>query len=452
MENTRASAEREPSGESAPPLVHLPTNRPFEGAFRSVAAEISALPDGVRDQLTLLVVDDCPPSVSRDNRRVIDEVGRTTGIPTHVLDAVGWRRLADDIVTAADLSAEDGAAARGALIKPTGSYGAGPNKAALVAALVGAGSLHRRDSDQITRTDPATGLSPLKTEIELLNRARDRGGAEVYCVGSSLTGRPTRDRRDLAECSPEFIHRIDALSRPPSGEERALRPARRRTVPPPGRIALPGAATVERDLTGTVEMGVAALRTVHEWIPEMPAVGILGSDYFQKGLLYQLDLPVYHHRLRAHHVYEPWRVAQSSTDHLGWYSVAEMRYAVLRRHWNTFNEFLVAHRDRLLSPEGEFDSAAYGHLFLEALERSAEHAAGIPPAFVSVYREAMTGASGDTARRLSVRVSALEAEVDSTAEYVADAIREFTILARVWPALIAAARRLGPGAVPGSRT
>ncbi|MCS0636941.1 DUF6271 family protein [Streptomyces sp. LP05-1] len=420
-------------------VVYLPVNRPFEDAFRSVAAEVSALPDAARDGVTLLVVDDCPEEVSKANRRVTDEVAGASGLRTRVLDGDGWRRLADDILAASGLSAGDRDLARAALVKPTGSYGAGPNKAALVAALEGAVSLHRRDSDQITRVDRTTGASPLRVEAELLDRGRAGDDSGAHCVGSSLTGRPTRDRRDLEHGAADYAERIDALSRLTPDRPRPPRPEE---PGPPERVTLHGAESAERDHTGTVEMGIAALRTVYEWIPEMPAVGILGSDYFQKGLLYQLGLPVYHHNLTARHVYEPWRAEQSSTAHLGWYARAELRYAILRRHWNAFNQALLADRRRVLR-DGRFDSTAYGELFTDALRRGAGEAERIPDAYVAVYREAAGAASGELRRRLEIRIAALEDEAGSAAAYVADAVHEFAGLARVWPALIAAAGRAG---------
>ena len=57
----------------------------------------------------------------------------------------------------------------------------------------------------------------------------------------------------------------------------------------------------------------------------MPAVGVLGTDHFQKGLLYQLDPPAYWHPLSAYHKYEPWRAEQVDRGQLGWYAVAELR-------------------------------------------------------------------------------------------------------------------------------
>ncbi|QRX95235.1 DUF6271 family protein [Streptomyces noursei] len=418
----------------------MPTNRPFEAAFRSVAAEVAALPEEARHQVTLLVVDDCPPQVSRANRQVVEDTAAASGVRGHVLDAAGWERLAHDILVAAALPPAEHTLAERALCKPTGSYGAGPNKAALVAAYVGAHTLHRRDSDQITHVDPASGASPLRIEAELLDGGAAAGSKGAHCVGSSLTGRPTRDRRDLLHCSAEYVDRIDALSRLTPAETRVVRPA---APARPEQLTAHGGVTAHRDHTGTVEMGIAAVRRVHEWIPEMPAVGVLGSDYFQKGLLYQLELPVWHHDMTAEHHYEPWRAEQTSAEHLGWYARAELRYAVLRKHWNAFNEALMSQRDLLLPDGQHFDSRAYAEFLVDTLARGAERAAPIPPAFVALYREAAATASGDVRRRLDIRIAALEAEAGTTEQYVADAIGEFAALTRRWPALVAAAGRLG---------
>ncbi len=421
-------------------LVYLPTNRPFEAAVRSVAAEVAALPEAARQQVTMLVVDDCQPPVSRANRQVAEAAAATAGVPVHVLGADGWTRFVHDLLATAALPPAERTVAEGALCKPTGSYGAGPNKAALVAAYLGARTLHRRDSDQVTHVDPASGASPLRIEAELLDGGAAAGSKGAYCVGSSLTGRPTRDRRDLLDRSEEFVDRIDALSRLSAAETRVVRPA---GPARPEEVVAHGGVPARRDHTGVVEMGIAALRRVHEWIPEMPAVGVLGSDYFQKGLLYQLELPVWHHDLTADHHYEPWRAEQSSAAHLGWYARAELRYAVLRKHWNAFNEALMTQRDLLLPDGQHFDSAAYAEFLLDTVERGAERTAAIPSAFVEIYREAAAAASGDVRSRLDVRVAALEEAADTTGQYVADAVREFAALTRGWPALVAAAGRLG---------
>ncbi|MFI9081876.1 DUF6271 family protein [Streptomyces sioyaensis] len=425
-------------------LVYIPTNRPFEAAFRSVAAEVTAARRVLHEDVRLLVIDDCSAETSRKNRAVVEHAARKHGCDVHVLTPDGWQQLADEIVTAAALSLKDTNAARSALVKPSGSYGAGPNKAALIAAYVGAASLHRRDSDQLTGVDPRSGWSPLHVESRLLGgvaHTSRRPASSAYCVGSSLTGEPTRDRRDLQHNSPDAARRIDDLSRLSPAEARPRHA--NRTAPVPARTTVGDCIRVERDLTGSVEMGIAALHTVYEWIPEMPAVGILGSDYFQKGLLYQLDLPVFHHQLRAHHVYEDWRTEQRDPQHLGWYALAELRYSLLRYHWNAFNEQLKSDRDQLLSGGGSFDSAAYGEWFVDTVRRGAQRAARLPHEYIAVYKEVATTARGDVRDRIDIRIAALEAEADSSPAYVAAAISEFASLTRLWPALTAAAGRVG---------
>ncbi|MCZ0975568.1 DUF6271 family protein, partial [Streptomyces albulus] len=310
---------------------------------------------------------------------------------------------------------------------------------ALVAAYLGARTLHRRDSDQVTHVDPASGASPLRIEAELLDGGAAAGAGRV--LRRLLPHRPPHPR------PPRPAGPLRGVRRPHRRPEPAL-PAETRVARPaaparPEEVVAHGGVPAHRDHTGAVEMGIAALRRVHEWIPEMPAVGVLGSDYFQKGLLYQLELPVWHHDLTADHHYEPWRAEQSSAAHLGWYARAELRYAVLRKHWNAFNEALMTQRDLLLPDGQHFDSAAYAEFLLDTVERGAERTAAIPSAFVEIYREAAAAASGDVRSRLDVRVAALEEAADTTGQYVADAVREFAALTRSWPALVAAAGRLG---------
>ncbi|MFJ9619696.1 DUF6271 family protein [Streptomyces noursei] len=121
--------------------------------------------------------------MSRANRQVVEDTAAASGVRGHVLDADGWERLAHDILVAAALPPAEHTLAEHALCKPTGSYGAGPNKAALLAAYVGAQTLHRRDSDQITRVDPASGASPLRIEAELLDGGAAAGNKGAHCVG-----------------------------------------------------------------------------------------------------------------------------------------------------------------------------------------------------------------------------------------------------------------------------
>lgn len=437
-----------PGPESPRPtrLVYIPTNRPFEAALHSVVAEIEAARTVVTDDLQLLVVDDAPAEASRVNAAAVEQVRRAHGLAVLELTPVRWAKLVDDILAEAGLPGPVSEAARSALVKPTGSYGAGPNKAALVGAALGAVSLHRRDSDLLTDYDPETGSSALTVEIRLLDASVP--GADACCVGSSFVGDPVRDRRDLEDVSPDLTQRLNSLS----ARTRITRTSGALPEDHPSNVAARRAVGygvhVERDSVGSVEMGIAATQSVHEWIPEMPAVGIFGSDYFQKGLLYQLDVPVYYHGITAHHVYELWRAQQERPDHLASYAISELRYAVLRYHWNTFNEALMAQRTLLLEG-GVLDSAAYGDLFVDALERGTAGASELPGEYVSIHRSAADAADDpDVQRRLRVRVEALEDAQNGVLEYVDGAIREFAALCRVWPALIATARAhsglLGP--------
>jgi hypothetical protein len=148
--------------------------------------------------------------------------------------------------------------------------------------------------------------------------------AVPYCAGASVDGEPTKDHRDLAAASPLLAKALKSISSRRRDRTEPVTPVKA-TV----SVASGVDVEVKLDVTGLVQVGVSALRGVYEWIPEMPAVGILGTDHFQKGLLYRAHLPVYRHPLTAFHKYEPARANQTKTAHLGTYVVSELRHAVL---------------------------------------------------------------------------------------------------------------------------
>jgi hypothetical protein len=208
-----------------------------------------------------------------------------------------------------------------------------------------------------------------------------------------------------------------------------------------GTIPVGPGMRVERDY-GRAQVGVSASREVHLWIPEMPAVGVLGTDHFQKGLLYQLDLPVYWHPLQACHKYEPWRAEQADHGQLGWYVVAELRYAILRHYWNTANEAITANASSLFADDGQFRPDLYAVAFTDVLIADTAPAQAVADAFVDVYSRAADAAAGSTADRLRIRVKALQEERHRAVPYVRNAISEFAQLARLWPRLVSGARGL----------
>lgn len=423
-------------------LVYIPTHRPCLKVLGAVADEIAVAAVRSDDEFQLLVIDDRPENLAEENRAGAREKARSCGFPVNWLTPTAWREFVDGLLAACHLGTEAAERARHALVKPSGSYAAGMNKAALLAAYLGAATLHRRDSDEMPGVDPATGLTALELEIAVLGSQLPLDASEEtavpFCTGSSVRGEPTKDHRDLAAVSPDLAQALESISsrRRHGGEPPA---------PVSATVTVTSGAEVEvrRDLTASVQVGVSALRRVYEWVPEMPVVNVLGTDHFQKNLLYQMHLPVYWHPLGAYHEYEQARQDQTDDARLAAYVVAELRYAVLRHFWNTANETLRQVARDLLAADGTFRSDLYADAFEDTLDSSSGAVGGVIDRFCGVYEQARQAATGDIAQRLGVRVDALQKARHEVTGYIEEAIREFAHLARIWPRLVTAARAMG---------
>lgn len=422
-------------------LVYMPTNRACGAAIDAVLDECSVLPRDVKARTALLIIDDCSTEIAAANLASVEAAAIPQGIRVWILDRTSWTAILNNMAQQTVWPDDQDGLLLSALVKPGGSYGAGPNKASLIAAGLRCVTVHRRDSDQLPTVDRLHQQSSLRVEISgLTGGFASPQRAPAACVGSSLTGQPTRDRRDLRACGDDLADQLDRLSHL---DEQQIRFPRLIITDPPVRISVGGIDAV--DDNGRVEMGIAAIHTVHEWIPEMPAVGILGSDYFQKGLLYQLALPVLYHPLTAHHVYEAHRELQGSDTQLAFYAVAELRYAVLRRIWNEFNQNLMAERSSLTPPPGgQLDGGRYADILRGTVSAQRDAVEALPDRFVDVYRTALGRVTDDIElrRRLERRITLLEAHADTAVDYVVASFHEYAALSAAWARIVEAAREV----------
>ncbi len=258
------------------------------------------------------------------------------------------------------------------LAKESGSYGSGPNKASLVAAYLGAHSLHRRDSDEFPGFRDHDELTTLQVEAAALAvpipAAAEGVGVAPYFVGSDIVGEPTKDHRDLMTTAPDLADQVDRIS----SAKDMWRSAAAGSSPP-----------------YVLDVGAG------EWIPEMPAVGVLGTDYFQKGLLYRLDLPVLWHPLSATHVYEPSRLEQRNLASLRRYVLAELRYCILKQYWNAANVSLSAMAKELMPRSGLFRADLYADVFKNVLDSDSVQTEAAVTEFITVHERALSLSSGE---------------------------------------------------------
>ncbi len=419
-------------------MVYIPTHRDCSEVLTAVGREVRTAADRSTDEFQIVLIDDRPPVLAENNRLAARRVAGNLGLTVNWLGGDAFAELLAYLVARGGLAIEERQFAFLSLIKPSGSYASGMNKASLLAAYLGASTLHRRDSDEFPACDPDSGVGTLEVEVATLSSALPTGeGREIrpYIAGSHVDGEPTKDHRDLISVSRELAAELQAIGRRPRQADEVV------PAPVTGNVAVGRGRgiRVERDFTGRAQVGVSASREVYHWIPEMPAVGILGTDHFQKGLLYQLDLPVYWHPLGARHEYEPLRAQQLDETQLRRYAVAELRHVVLRHYWNAANELLVGIGAGLFDG-GQFRSAAYAQAFLDVLTPDITPADAVADHFIDIIARAADLASGDAAERLRVRLQALEDERPYVVGYVRDSIEEFARLTRLWPHLVAAAQ------------
>ncbi|MGY5309163.1 DUF6271 family protein [Nocardia gipuzkoensis] len=434
------------SGAAPLRLVYIPTHREFSEVLHAVSEEISVARHHSSDEFQLLLIDDRGAEIAEHNRQSAMRTANNCDFPVNWLSVEAWREFVDALLKDASFARSAKMAVRDALLKPSGSYAGGMNKAALFAAYLGANTLHRRDSDEFPAYDVETGMTTLEVEIAALS-VEIRTGVErrldvPYFVGSSVEGEPTLDHRDLNSVGEDFVRDLGAISGRSRRSETKQDPVARIISVRP-RLPL----QLEEDTSGRTQVGVSASREVFRWIPEMPAVGILGTDHFQKGLLYRLGFPVYWHPMSANHKYEPWRADQSDTRQLKRYAVSELRYAILRHYWNRANETLSAVGCELFSDSGEFLPDVYADAFVNALEPDIDEAQLVADGFVDVYSRAAQLAAGSVGERLHVRVDALREERPRVVGYVRDAILEFAQLTRSWTRLVAAAEAMSRNSI-----
>lgn len=418
-------------------LVYIPTHRPFERVLLGVAEEINRASGNMPgDDLQLLLIDDRDAGTAKSNRELAAMLAEKSEFAVSWLGVSEWEEFLDAVLLTASLGEDQARLARAALTKASGSYGGGINKASLIAACLGAVSLHRRDSDELPGYRDSDNLTALQAEACVLETPmpetlQDRRGTP-YFAGASVLGEPTKDHRDLAAVSPDLVEDIERISSRKSSRPAAARSGSRYS------LSIGNGLQVELDVSGKTEVGVSAMRKVYEWIPEMPAVGVLGTDYFQKGLLYQLGLPVAWHPLSATHTYDPSRAEQADTSAFQWYVLAELRFCVLKQYWNHANDLLRSFTPgTLLSDEG-LNTDLYASAFTNAINSDAIRAEGAAEAFIETYEHALALSSGALRARHRARVTALRDAKPTVVPDIQAAIEEFAGLTRLWPRLVAA--------------
>ena len=298
----------------------LPTNRPCAGAIVDVHAEAAFAAANFDVEVHVLILDSCTPAAYAEHRRVVDALPATSGVLVHHLGEGAQRRIlartcaraGGDTDRLLDLILPDGL-----------SYGACTNRAFLIAAALGCGSVHRRDSDsRYQRLDgtvihpihhelrflglPGADAVPLATDSALAPGQHDR---PVSLVAGSFIGEMSVDLAEMRAAEPVVYHDVVSLWAPSdwSAEQKDWLVAESFI----GGGTEPFAG--DRATLGTIDMyrvdmcNMALDREVYERVPLPPARDTIGSDYFLIHLVHDAGLPGVVHNRHIVNGYTPER-------------------------------------------------------------------------------------------------------------------------------------------------
>jgi len=430
-------------------VLYLPTHRPVDALLEGVLAEA----EWVHSRSTsgacfLLVEHGASPETSERNGAALAAAQEAHGsLCSSHLTRERSEELVDAVLQRCDLGPEQRERVRDLLLPVGLSYGAAPNVAYLAAIALGADAVHRRDSD----VQVEHGRWPAQFELSMLGKPlgetsaiqSQRGQrhfapeAQIACVGTCGYGDAAFDRRDLLSAGFDRATAFQSLG---SGSADRL-----------GTEMLAGffmygepqiryqtdAAWI--DYEERVEMQACAIGQIFHYLPEMPALNLVGSDYMTKDLAWQMSLPVMFHTRKVKHHYGPYRRDQRSIDDVVDYALRDLRYLQMGRAWSMHNETLGSRWGSLQ----DFDPATYSKSFLDAADGSKGAMREVRTAAARIYREASSESVDPLRSRLLAVSEAIESEGASLEEGVIGSIRDFTHLVEAWPNMRAGAVRLG---------
>lgn len=435
-------------------LFYIPTNRACESALSSYLLEAAQLATSQDAPVTFALIEavDAPHVLAHS--QIISRAVENPALRVIHLTAKAQNMFVPRLVEAAGFVGETAAKLNAMLLSQDVCYGAGPNKAALLAAALGADTLHRRDSDtepilvegrpcyasELEARYVASSLGDFGNEIE--NSDTMDPNSLILFVGSDYSGDLPVDRMELAELSIELMIEHDRLEHPGASREQNEESVRSYFLER-NEESYSG-DKIEVDMTGATELGVSCIHRVFLQLPEMPIPNTLGCDYFQKNLLYRLDSPVIYHNRRVGHRYSAERDTRSNGDQFVRYNLMDARYKLLWRIWSRHNRNMEAHVDELQNAPagGLIDTEWYANSFETAARGiSREELREIVGGLVAIYRRAFELSKGES--KFNQLAEVLTSRSEHLIEDVLTGIRDHTILIRAWPRLISAARELG---------
>lgn len=187
------------------------------------------------------------------------------------------------------------------------SYGMTYNRIFVIAALLGADYIHRRDSDVYTQHIDGKNLSPFEMEMKYLGKelgsvsGKSEDSDTVYMVGGAYRGNWPISYQDIAEKDISIVYKLIKNGRPDQTDEEIADFVQKKMVR--GCSEVYDYDKIDHYSKDMVEVGSQAIYKLFKYLPIPPAEQTSGLDYMINFLLECSESPIVYHNRRVHHVY-----------------------------------------------------------------------------------------------------------------------------------------------------
>lgn len=426
-------------------LLYVPTNRRCSDRLDELVREAQVISRSERS-CTVALIEHQEAHWTPEHRQILNRARQTHAVDVlHVTHPAASLFLAGVI---GRLGLDTPSAERlMAMLNPQElAYGAGPNKAALIAIALGSSTVHRRDSDVWVDDWPSGPAYPCVPEIEALGRpvtelVRDAhagaGDGVVQFVGTSAFGSPPQDRRDLWSAGEQFIVELERLGSPHRSAEYLLEDMRQYLIVDPETRYTDDFLEVDR--IGRTVMSACAMTDIFRQLPEMPIHRALGSDYMQRMLLQDLGRPLVFHSRKVRHRYDKAREEHKDSDAVSDYAQRDLRHLMLWPILTHHREALKKSPRMFMNSDGTLDTARYAENLSKSLMEMLPVVSTTPAAFSSIYHTASEHVDDNNAAARLRRVADVVATSAIFVDEVAEGVLDYCFLCRHWPALVASA-------------
>ena len=349
-------------------LLAIPTNRLSEAAISSLGEEARRLESFASGPITLAVIDEGGSSVQEHNRTALALAAKgltktaVLHVPAATLDSISSECMSEANF---DWPPED----------PTDSicYGRAANRLTILATLLNADYVHRRDSDvALSANLRARAAYPIEVEARFLGKtvsetealpgSAEHRGQSVLLVGGGYTGAWAVRFEELAEQDLNAVHDLIHLVRPWAKRSDIEKSVDERFVKGCQAVYDKDEFAFLKDTF--IEGGNMAIERTLFALPFSPAIGVSGTDYLYHAVLNRFGQPMLSHNRRLHHEHGAERATEQAQQS---YQLLLARYRCAARYYSHVYQALEASA-AVAFVAGELNTS----LIADAIERASE--------------------------------------------------------------------------------